>query len=515
MTNRSLLALLLAAACSSTDERAPEGDLPIDARFQPLVDQIEADRAALGAPGVAVLVMENGTITFAHGFGLKNPDSADLVDAGTLFRIGSVTKMLTATALLDFVGSGQVGLDDPVTRAIPGFKLAAPAGAEASITVRQLLSHSSGLFDYLGELDTADQSDGLLASFTAGAFATFEYQMAPAGRMWNYSNPNYTLAGLIVENVSGVSYRTAMDTRVFAPLDMTRTLWRGDDVITDGNYAYGLTSDPSGARLVQAPDAYDSPWGRPAGFAFSSVYDLARFVTFLSDGDPAVLPDAQRMAMQSPQINMETGRGDLEAYGYALFVDQGFFLRGAFHATTLVSHGGDIPGFAADVFYVPSTKFSIIVLANADGAHFTKSVALALDQYAGLPASTTGPSFPIDPSTFPSLAGSYQDDFNAGRVNIASTTDGLTISMPDVDAAHVEYDPTLVAVAPDNFVLTVDGRPSLITFLRDADGKPEYIRHRAFVAKRGVTAVARSVDARVLRQRLRENAVRDHLLTPN
>jgi hypothetical protein len=87
--------------------------------------------------------------------------------------------------------------------------------------------------------------------------------------------------------------------------------------------------------------------------------------------------------------------------------------------------------------------------------------------------------------------------------------------MPDVDAAHVAYDPKLVAIAPDNFLFTVEGQPSRITFLRDGNGKPEYLRHRAFVAKRGVTAVARTVDARVLRQRLRENAARDRLLTGN
>jgi CubicO group peptidase (beta-lactamase class C family) len=518
MSNKSLLALFVIAACSGSDTSpdatpTPEGDLPIEARFQPLADQIEAERAQLGAPGVAVLVMENGAVTFAHGFGLKNPDATDKVDAGTLFRIGSVTKMMTTTALLGVVAAGQVKLDDPVTLAIPGFKIAAPVGAEATITQRHLLTHSSGLYDYLGDLDTADQSDGSLGSFTLGTFSTVEYQMAPAGRMWNYSNPNFTLAGLTVENVTGTTYRTAMRARVFAPLGMHRTLWRGEEVIADGNYAHGLTSNESGARLVQAPTTYDSPWARPAGFAFSSVYDLARFVTFLDQGNADVLPDAQRIAMQSPQINTEGGRGDLEAYGYALFVDKGFSLQDGYHATTLVSHGGDIPGFAADVMYVPATKFAIIVLANADGAHFGDSVAFALEHYAGLGAPTTAPTFPIDPTTFASLAGAYQDDFNAGRINIANTASGLTISMPDVDAANVPYDPKLVAIAPDNFVLSIDGYKTRISFLRDSAGKAEYIRHRAFVAKRTEMVLPRKVDARALRQHLREDAVREQLVS--
>jgi len=163
---------------------------------------------------------------------------------------------------------------------------------------------------------------------------------------------------------------------------------------------------------------------------------------------------------------------------------------------------------------VPSTKFEIIVLANTDGAHFTDSVVLALQSYAGLPAPTTAPSFPIDPATFPSLAGSYQDDFNVGRVTIANTADGLTISMPDVDAAHVAYDAKLVAIAPDNFVLTIQGQQTVITFLRDGAGNAQYIRHRAFVAKKAATTVAHTVDPRALRERLRETALHEQLVTP-
>jgi len=138
----------------------------------------------------------------------------------------------------------------------------------------------------------------------------------------------------------------------------------------------------------------------------------------------------------------------------------------------------------------------------------------ALETYAGLPAPTKAPSFPIDPATFASLAGSYQDDVNVGRVTITDTNNALTISMPDVDAAPVAYDPKLVAVAPDNFVLTIQGQQTEITFLRDTAGDPEYIRHRAFVAKRSATTAAHAVDAHALLRHLHEDALRDRLLTP-
>ena len=84
--------------------------------------------------------------------------------------------------------------------------------------------------------------------------------------------------------------------------------------------------------------------------------------------------------------------------------------------------------------------------------------------------------------------------------------------MPDVDAANIAYDPKLVAIAPDNFVLTVEGQPTRISFLRDGAGKAEYIRHRAFVAKRNMMAVPRQVDADALRRRLRVDALREQLM---
>jgi hypothetical protein len=152
------------------------------------------------------------------------------------------------------------------------------------------------------------------------------------------------------------------------------------------------------------------------------------------------------------------------------------------------------------------------VLSNADGAHFTESVAFALEKFAGLSAPTQAPSFPVDPSTFVSLAKTYQDDFNIGRVVVTTTANGLSISLPDVEAAGIPYDPKLVAIAPDNFVLEIQGIQTVITFLRDSNGDGEYIRHRAFVAKRTDTAVARKVDARALRSRLNENAVRERLV---
>lgn len=494
-----LLVCALAAACGSDDDGGPagEGDLPIEPRFEELAARIDAERIIDGAPGAAVLMMEGGEVVFAHGFGTRVHGGAEPADAATLFRIGSVTKVLTAVALLQQVEAGAVGLDDAVTTVVPEFSVAAPAGGAATIRVAHLLTHASALADYLLIDDRHD--DAALDEYLTGDYTALAYLMAPAGRMWNYSNPNFYLAGLVAERRAGLPYRELMRTRVLAPLGMDRTFFLPEETLADGNVASGRSTN-----TTIPPDDYDNAWGRPAGYAFSSVYDLGRFVDFLRAGDAAVLPDAARLAMQAPQIDTRLAAGHV-AYGHGLFVYDGFALDDGYHEVHLIEHGGDIPGYAASMFYVPSTGFAFISLASGDGAHFRGSAGYALERFAGLGAPVPAPAdLAIDPATFASLAGSYRDDLNAGRVEITVSGETVTISMPDVDAAGIPYEPELTPIRPDMFVLQVQGNALPVTFLRDAGGAPAYLRTRAFVAARvaGATGARRAIDADRLRRAL-------------
>jgi CubicO group peptidase (beta-lactamase class C family) len=513
-----ILGACAAAGCSGSSEpgagpdAAPggDGDLPILDRFVPLAEALEAERQALGAPGVAALVIEDGVVTFAHGFGKKGVDSDEPVTSSTLFRIGSVTKMLTAAVLLQSVAAGEIALDDPITRVLPEFSLAGDASWAPSIQVEHLLTHSSGLLDY-AELDAAAdlQDDGALDRFLTQdlpqGFEEITYLMAPSGRMFNYSNPNFYLAGLLAERLGGQSYRDAMRERLFSPLGMDRTFFLSDEVLADGDFASGAIAGPGGQQTAVAPDAYDNPWGRPAGYAFSSVHDLARFVGFLQEGDDAVLPADQRLAMQSPQIDTEELL-DLIHYGYGLQIQEGFLLADGFYPVRLVAHGGDITGFAADLVSVPESRFAFIVLANGNGAHFRDSVEVALDIAADLPAPIDPPDLGIDPASFARYAGTYQEDFGiAGTLIIEASDTGVTISMPMLDEAGISYQAELEPVSPGNFIMRGSDFALPITFiLSDDSGDAEYLRTRFFVAHREAPGderrTHRSDASRLLRQ---------------
>jgi CubicO group peptidase (beta-lactamase class C family) len=446
------------------------------------------------APGVAVALLERGEVRLARGFGSKHPERNDPVRPTTLFRIGSVTKMMTAAALLQLAASGKVDLEKPITDYVPDYKMRDPAWAP-SIKVGHLLKHTTSIYDYV-QINWEDRDDGALSGYLTdpmGPFARQVFLMATAGRMWNYANPNFMLAGLVVERVGQLPYRLYMRDKLFLPLGMKRTFFVPDDVNRDGDFAYARSRDRrTGAPIVVRPDSYENVWGRPAGFAFSSVLDLALFVRFLLMGNDAVLPRERVQAMQSPQVNTETA-ADLVHYGYGLIVSEAVFLEpGDFRRARLVSHGGAIDGFAANVMWVPATGFAIITLANTDGAYFSRSEALALKMFGGLPAPSDPPMDLAErPENYPRYAGAYNDRYNAGPVKITSQEGKLLIEMPLLDMNRIPYEKELRPVSRRNFILTVQGFPLPVTFILDDRGQVEYLRTRVFVARReaGMMAV--------------------------
>jgi CubicO group peptidase (beta-lactamase class C family) len=424
--------------------------------------------------------------------------------------------MLTATALLQLVGEGAASLDDPLTTSVPDFALAAEPAWSSSVLLRHLLTHSSGIVDYT--LLEGSSDDALLESFTTGDFERIGYPMAPSGRMFNYSNPNFTFTGLVVEKLRGAAYREVMKDRVFAPLGMDRTFFLASEVLADGDYAHASSVDEMNQPIVIAPDSYDNAWSRPAGFAFSSVRDLARFVLFLERGDRAVLPDDLRAAMMSPQLDTKNWF-DLDHYGFGISIYEGAFLGGVdqFRRMRFVTHGGAIPGYAAEIWYVPSLRFGAVTLANTDGAYFPNTLVTALRELTSLPPASPAPEFTPDPASYSKYAGTYLDPYNAGTLIVRAHTSSLSISMPDLDRLRIPYEPELVPISPDNFILGVQGFQVGATFILDENDRGEFFRTRPFVARRTNTASLAppaKLDAAAFLRAIRAESRRSRLLRP-
>ena len=351
-----------------------------------------------------------------------------------------------------------------------------------------LPSHQSGLYDY-GVLDGPTDDAALSQFLSSPAFAANEYFMDPPGTFYNYANPNFALAGLALERAGGVGYRQAIPDRVLSPLGMTRTFFLPSDVLADGNFSDGTSTTATGDPWDVKPDSYDNAWLRPAGYAFSSVLDYAKFVRFLYAGNASVLADTARETMQSPQVNMLDFGGveaDIESYGFGLVIDREFQLGDSAYLTKLVWHNGRLAGFTSWFYLVPATGFGIVWLANADDVEFVNSVVLAMQSFAGLTNPTSEPpaGVAVDPTLFASYAGTYNDPNGLGLITVTANGATLSIDVPTFDTAGTPYDQTLQPTSMDNFIITVQGSPIPLTFIADTTGAYVWIRTQTVVARR-------------------------------
>lgn len=493
------LALLVCSACS--DDRGAAVDNSIPDRFREFATTFDSERERLGIPGAAVAILEHGELAFAQGFGTKGIASEEPVDARTIFRVGSMGKVVTAIGVMSAVDDGLLDLDAPIRDAIPDVSV---EGAELdALTLRLLLSQQTGLNDYL-TLD-GPHDDASLAQFTSGAeMAENVHFMNPPGSFWNYSNPNFTLAGRALEARSGAPYRQAIDQRVFTPLRMERSFFLASEVMADGDYSngYGVNSiDGDGPLEDLAPDAYENTWARPAGYGFSTALDWAKMMEFLMQGDEKVLSDVSHAEITSPQVSTRSIYADVEAtalglgddYGFGLGVGEGFFTdrRGepdTYYAVPFLGHGGDVAGFATTFAVLPSTGFGIVVLSNRDALRPVESIRLALETFGGLPApSAPPPGREVDPSRFASYAGSFLSR-DGVRIDVTADGEQLSVSSPILDQLGFPYEPVLEPTSRDNFALWLEigGQrlPLEVTFLPGENGPFDWFRSRIAVAQR-------------------------------
>lgn len=496
-----LLVCVGGAGCGEDVEPA-SADIP--ERYRAFSDVLERERRALEIPGLAVAILEHGELTFARGFGTKGVDSSEPVDAATVFRIGSMSKLLTGIGAMSAVEDGLLDLDAPLLEVLPDLALSDPGVEE--LDVRRLLSQQTGLNDFLEIEGPAD--DGALRDFIAGPALPASVQLVnPPGLFWNYANPNYYIAGRALEVATSQPYRLAIAERVFTPLGMQRSFWLPSEVLADGNYTHGFgVMDILGVSEMYEdipPDRYDNAWARPAGYAFSNVLDWASVMQFLMGDRPDVLAPSAREQVISSQISTQTIYADLEAtalglgddYGLGVGVSAGFFMdRRAepetYYATEVLGHGGDIPGFASTFLVLPETGFGMVVLSNRDAERPTESMRFALESFADLPAPSAPPSREPDPARFGGYAGTYRD--NAGTpVDVSYDGASLRASVPALDAIGLPYEPALEPSSLDNFALWVrlgaERVPLEVTFIEDGSGAL-WFRSRVAVARREAPA---------------------------
>ena len=347
-----------------------------------------------GEPGLAVLVRQDGKTVFARGYGVRDLRSQARIDPATTFRLASVTKQFTAMAVMLLVRDGKLRYEDAITDVFPAF----PAYGRA-ITVRHLLTHTSGLPDYEELMAAAekgrapiwtaehqirdDEVLALLRSETTGLFAP--------GTSWAYSNSGYVVLGLIVARVSGEPFGDFLRHRIFAPLRMNRTLAYEEGRSEVPGRAFGHARDGAGFR-----QADQSPTSATLGDGgvYSSLEDLAKWDEALRVNEllspartqpaltPATLADGTATRWPpGPRSSDDLAPGEPVSYGFGWFLDP---WRG--HARTW--HHGSTSGFRSVIERFPDDRLTVVILANRDDLDLR---ALALEVAAPLLAGHPAP----------------------------------------------------------------------------------------------------------------------------
>jgi CubicO group peptidase (beta-lactamase class C family) len=355
----ALVAFVLGAAYlvskPGSDTPAANG-AQVGPNFAEIEGFVQEEMAAQRIPGLALGIVDGDRIAYVRGFGTAD-DSGREVTPQTPFIIGSVSKSITALAVMQLVEANKIELAAPVQRYLPWFRVA-DEKASAEITVRHLLNQTSGLSTktgrtFQGDGDTSDTAlEQAVRKLNSAALTK------PVGAKHQYSTINYSVLGLIVQTVAGQSYERYVQTRILDPLQMRNSYTseaaaQPQGLATGHNYWFGR------------PRAADLPYNRgliPAGYLISSAADMTHYlISQLNggryDGTSVLSSDGigelHRPAVQTPEADT--------SYGMGWFV-------GPVNDIPAIHHQGETFNFHANVVLIPQSRRGVVVLMNAENS---------------------------------------------------------------------------------------------------------------------------------------------------
>ena len=383
----------------------------LGAELQTLIDEHKVPGAVLG-------VLHDGDVHEVAA-GVLNKNTGYEVTADSLFQIGSVTKVWTATVIMQLVDEGKLDLDAPVRTYLPDFEVADPDVTE-KVTLRHLLAHTSGIQG--DHFEDTGRGDDCLEKYVASCAPLS--QNHELGATMSYCNSGYSVLGRVLEVVEGKVWDQVMRERLFQPLGLTHTNTLPEEAILHhvavGHIALEEGADPTVAPVWVLPRS-----AGPAGLINSTARDVLAFAKMHMDGGKAadgtqVLSDASVAAMQVPQIDVPDRYtlGDQWGLGWILFHWDGRFLYG---------HDGSTLGQNGFLRILPDAGIAVTLLANGGASRdvYQAIFSTVLQELAGVsvPATPAAPDTPLEMDLAP-----YEGTFERLNVTCELVRDGDTLA---------------------------------------------------------------------------------------
>lgn len=311
--------------------------------LRPTVDALFSAYSGSAVPGAGVVVIRDGRVLLRRAYGMADLEHRTPATPETDYRLASVSKQFTATAIMLLAKDGKLRYDQPIRDFLPEL----PA-ATRDVTVRNLLNHTSGLVDY-EDLIPASRTTQLDDNDVLAYLAAKDSLYFPAGTQYRYSNSGYVLLGMIVARVSGMSLPAFLQARIFAPLGMTASVMHieGQDTVPQRAYGYS----PQGGGFVQTDQSVTSATLGDGGI-YTNLDDLVRWDAALAN---ATLVDSATLTLATTPPQLPAGAQT--EYGFGWFVD-------TYRGERRWRHTGETSGFRNAILRFPTRRLTIVILTN-------------------------------------------------------------------------------------------------------------------------------------------------------
>ncbi|HZV34662.1 MAG TPA: serine hydrolase domain-containing protein [Verrucomicrobiae bacterium] len=313
------------------------------------IDALFRDFDRPDAPGATVMVIRDAKVLFAKSYGLADVEKKIPATPDTNYRLASVTKQFTAMVIMQLADRAKLSLDDPITKFFPEFP-----GYGNKITVRHLVNHTSGLWDY-EELIPKGTPIPVLDIDALRLVMQRDKTYFPPGTQFRYSNTGFALLALIVEKVSGETFAAYLREHIFAPLHMNQTLAYEAGISIVPNRAFGYTQTAEGFKRTDQ-SLTSSVLGD--GGVYSSIADLRKWDEALYS--TKLVSRKMLKAAFTAGPNTKHGDGTVQ-YGFGWFISEYRGLRNIWHS-------GESIGFTTRIERFPDRKFTVIILTNRNDA---------------------------------------------------------------------------------------------------------------------------------------------------